>query len=115
MSKTINHRIQIYNYSYFQVDTAKINLQMLQDAHKFGIHGLKELCSRYLIDEIGTDDSVDVVDVLVVADELSDQDLKEAAKNFIVENNLNLDKLEGNAKLLMEVARTFKYNFYGEE
>jgi len=90
-----------------KVDPAKINLELLEDAHNYGIHELMQHCSLYLINQI---DSDNCVDVLILADELCVEDLKEAAKNFIVRNEVNFDKLEGNAKLVMEVARALQLN-----
>ena len=77
-----------------KLDPCKINLQLLQHAVKYQVQDLQQYCSPFLISQI---DSDNCIDTLVLADQVSDLNLKEAAKKFILENKVEVGKLKEKA------------------
>merc|ERR1719285_46089 len=83
-----------------KIDSNNIDLQILQHSVTYGIYNLREQCSPHLARQI---DSDTCLDTLILADKISDGDLKTAAKNYILSNNVDTKKLQTHPHLLYEL------------
>jgi len=66
-----------------KVDPAKIDLQLLQQSVAYGVLNLQQHCSFYLARNLDPDNCLDI---LLMADKVSDVVLKLAAKSYILSN-----------------------------
>jgi len=83
-----------------KIDSNNIDLQILQHSVNYGIYNLREHCSPFLARKI---DSDTCLDSLILADKICDVDLKTAAKNYILSNNVDTKKLQTHPHLLYQL------------
>jgi len=107
MDMSVCQTILEYIYSG-SVDQGKMNVEVLAEAEKMGLINLKKECSSKLINDLSTSNCVKMIEA---ADLHKDENLKNKAKEFIIENYDDLSgKLKAELFLYPDIAReVFEY------
>merc|ERR1712200_109432 len=96
MEMSVCQTILEYIYSG-EVDQEKMNVEVLAEAEKMGLFTLKKECSSKLINDLSTSNCVKMIEA---GDLHKDDDLKDKAKQFIIENYEDLSN-ESKAQLFL--------------
>jgi len=88
-----------------KVDPTKISLQLLEESNEMRLIELKQICCKHLSKEVNM---TNCVALLISGDRINANDLKEAAKEFIMKNYADLPskskkELESFPSLVMEM------------